>query len=258
MVDKTRIKNQLLSMGVDQLMSETPTNRVAQKAEKPKQEEVLKKPNISQPVVVAKGVSTQVAETEKLAASAQTLEELKTAIQNYEGLAVKKTALNVVFCDGNPKAKIMLVGEAPGAEEDKQGKPFVGQSGQMLRKIFRFAGFDLDKIYISNVLNWRPPGNRTPTPQEISIARPFIQRHIELVNPDMVIMVGGTACKALINAKEGITKLRGNWYDLDFLKEGSAVKATAIYHPAYLMRSPSRKKDVWQDVLKIKGYLGQN
>ncbi len=256
MVDKTRIKNQLLSMGVDQLMSETPTDRVAQKTEEPKPETPQPKQTISRPAVAAKGVSTQIQETEALAASAQTLEELKTAIQNYEGLAVKKTALNMVFCDGNPKAKIMLVGEAPGAEEDKQGKPFVGQSGQMLRKIFRFAGFDLDNIYISNVLNWRPPGNRTPTPQEIAIARPFIQRHIELVNPDMVIMVGGTSCKALINTKDGITKLRGNWYDLDFLKEGSTVKATAIYHPAYLMRSPSRKKDVWQDVLKIKNYVG--
>jgi DNA polymerase len=254
MVDKTRIKNELLSMGVDQLMSETPVNRLEKKADTPIPVKADVKA-ISIASTPAKGLSTQIEETENLAAACQSLEELKSAIQNYDGLAVKKTALNMVFCDGNPQAKVMLIGEAPGAEEDKQAKPFVGQSGQLLRKIFRFAGLDLEHIYISNVFNWRPPGNRTPTPQEIAIARPFIQRHIELVNPDIVVMVGGTSCKALVDAKDGITKLRGKWFDLDFLKSNSTVKAMAIYHPAYLLRSPSRKKDVWQDVLAIKHYI---
>lgn len=238
-------------------MAEAPVDRTIQpQAEKPNPDpDPVPKKTVPINTVVAKGISAQVQETEKLAGSAKTLEELKEVIQNYEGLTVKKTALNMVFCDGNPKAKVMLVGEAPGAEEDKQGKPFVGQSGQLLRKIFKFAGFDIDHIYISNVLNWRPPGNRTPTPQEIAIARPFIQRHIELVNPEIVVMVGGTSCKALIDTKEGITKLRGKWYDLDFVDSNAKVKATAIYHPAYLMRSPSRKKDVWQDVLTLKDYI---
>ena len=185
-----------------------------------------------------------------------TLEDLRLALQNFEGCDLKKTAMNLVFGDGNPQADIMLVGEAPGAEEDRQGKHFVGLSGQLLTRIFESVGLTRDKdLYISNVINWRPPGNRQPTSQEITACLPFIKRHIELVNPKILILVVGTATKALLSDKEGITKIRGKWFD--YMSPGlkSPIKMTVIYHPSYLLRSPSRKKDVWMDVLMVKEAL---
>lgn len=185
-----------------------------------------------------------------------TLEKLKEDIAAFEGCPLKKTAINLVFADGNPKADIMLIGEAPGADEDRQGKPFVGMSGQLLTKAFKAAGFAREKdLYITNTVFWRPPGNRQPTPQEIQACLPFTQRHIALVNPKLIILVGGTAVKALLNKNDGITKLRGNWFEYASPYQKHPIKMTAIYHPAYLLRSPGRKKDVWFDLLRIKGAL---
>lgn len=185
-----------------------------------------------------------------------TLEELRQALELFEGCSLKKTALNLVFSDGNPQAKIMLIGEAPGADEDRQGKPFVGMSGQLLTKAFECAGFERDKhLYISNTIFWRPPGNRQPTQQELEACFPFTQRHIELINPKVLILVGGTAVKALLKTNEGITKLHGKW--LQYTSPGLAqpIPTMAIYHPAYLLRSPGRKKELWMDLLKIKEAL---
>jgi uracil-DNA glycosylase family 4 len=185
------------------------------------------------------------------------LEDLRKAIESFEGCLLKKTALNLVFSDGNPKAQIMLIGEAPGADEDRQGKPFVGMSGQLLTRAFQCAGFDREKdLYISNTIFWRPPGNRQPTQQELAACLPFTQRHIELINPKILILVGGTAIKALLKThNEGITKLRGRW--LEYTSPGliRPIPTMAIYHPAYLLRSPGRKKDMWMDLLKIKEAL---
>jgi len=186
----------------------------------------------------------------------ESLEKLKEDLINFDGCALKKTAINLVFGDGNPNADIMLIGEAPGADEDRQGKPFVGMSGQLLTKAFKTAGFEREKdLYITNTVFWRPPGNRQPTTQEIQACLPFTQRHIAIINPKLIILVGGTAIKALLKTSEGITKLRGTWFDYTSPYQNHPIKMTAIYHPAYLLRSPGRKKDVWFDLLKIKDHI---
>lgn len=147
----------------------------------------------------------------------------------------------------------MLIGEAPGADEDRQGKPFVGMSGQLLTKAFECAGFERQKdLYISNTIFWRPPGNRQPTQQELEACFPFTQRHIELINPKVLILVGGTAVKALLKTNEGITKLHGKWLQYISPELSQPIPTMAIYHPAYLLRSPGRKKELWMDLLKIK------
>ncbi|MBM3611216.1 MAG: uracil-DNA glycosylase [Alphaproteobacteria bacterium] len=183
------------------------------------------------------------------------LRDLKITLANFEGSSLKKTAINMVFSDGNPDAKVMVVGEAPGADEDRQGKPFVGQSGQLLRRILSFIGLTIDHVYITNVLPYRPPGNRQPTPQEIQMFLPFLQKHIALIKPKCLLLVGGTACKALLEGQDGITKIRGTWIDLVVPGLDHPVKAMATYHPAYLLRSPLRKKDVWKDMLMVKKFL---
>lgn len=183
----------------------------------------------------------------------KTLEDLQKSIESFDGCSLKKTALNLVFSDGNPKAPIMLVGEAPGADEDRQGKPFVGMSGQLLTQAFKCAGFEREKdLYISNTIFWRPPGNRQPTQQELDACFPFTQRHIELINPKVLVLVGGTAVKALLKTNEGITKLRGRWLEYNSPGLSHPIPTLAIYHPAYLLRSPGRKKDVWKDLLSLK------
>jgi DNA polymerase len=197
-------------------------------------------------------------EAEKLAQSAQNLDELKSAILNFEGLEVKKTATQMVFADGNPHAKIMLIGEAPGADEDRQGIPFVGVSGQLLDRIFACIGLsrtnevEADSLYISNILNWRPPGNRTPTAEEMAIAAPFIRRHIELVKPKILVLCGGVAAQTLLETKESISRLRGKIHDY-----GDGVKAIATYHPAFLLRTPLQKKKVWDDMLRLREVLDE-
>ena len=195
-------------------------------------------------------------QAEELAKNAQNLEDLKAAIQGFDGLSVKKTATQIVFADGNPNAKIMVVGEAPGADEDRQGKPFVGVSGQLLDKIFACIGLARDAedagkaIYISNILNWRPPGNRTPTAEEMTIAHPFIKRHIELIKPQYLILCGGVAAQTLLQSSESISRLRGRVHEM-----AGGVKAIATYHPAFLLRTPLQKKKVWEDMLLLQDHL---
>lgn len=208
-------------------------------------------------------------EAAKIAKSCNTLDELRAAIAAFDGLAIKKTATNLVFADGNPKASVMLVGEAPGADEDRQGKPFVGQSGQLLDRILKWIGLDRTQedpahsLYISNILNWRPPGNRTPSPAEIDISLPFIERHIALVQPKVLILCGGVSAKGLLGSGESISKLRGKFHDYVPMTEGisentSPIPAIATYHPAYLLRTPSQKKMVWADMLMLQQALEQN
>lgn len=188
------------------------------------------------------------------AQSAQTLEELRSALIAFEGCALKYTATNLVFGDGNPQSRIMLIGEAPGADEDRQGLPFVGQSGQLLDKMFATIGLTRQNFYITNIIPWRPPGNRQPTPGEAEACLPFVKRHIDLVSPDFLILVGGTAAKTLLGGREGIMRLRGAWKDY-VSDAGKKIKVMAIFHPAYLLRSPGQKREVWLDLLKIQQTL---
>jgi len=187
------------------------------------------------------------------ASSAPTLEALRATLATFEGCNLRFTATNLVFADGNPQARVMFVGEAPGLEEDLQGLPFVGRSGQLLDRMLAAIGLDRTSSYIANVIPWRPPGNRTPTPQETEICRPFIERQIALVDPDFLVLLGGASAKQLLQAGEGILKLRGRWRSFDTGKR--QIRAMATLHPAYLLRQPLQKRLAWRDLLSLKGAL---
>ncbi|HEX2113249.1 MAG TPA: uracil-DNA glycosylase [Alphaproteobacteria bacterium] len=190
-----------------------------------------------------------------IAQAAATLEELREALARFEGCPLKATATNLVFADGNPKARLMLVGEAPGADEDRLGKPFVGVSGQLLDRMLACIGLDRTSVYITNILPWRPPGNRSPTAAEIAICLPFVERQIELVDPDVLVLLGGTAAKTLLATADGIVKTRGKWRSYASPGLARPIEAIATYHPAYLLRSPAQKRDSWRDLLMIKNKL---
>ena len=204
----------------------------------------------SQPVPPA-----DIATAEALAQTADTLDSLQTAMQGFDGCALKRSAKNTVFADGNPQSRIMLVGEAPGRDEDREGKPFVGRSGQLLDRMLAAIGLDREHVYITNLVPWRPTGNRTPTPDEIALCKPFLQKHIELVNPDLLLLVGGVSAKELLQTSEGITKIRGRWVDVNI--GDRARPALPILHPAYLLRNPARKGDAWKDLLSLKSRLAE-
>lgn len=182
----------------------------------------------------------------------QTLNELEKYIRNSNICPLKKNATQTVFCDGNSSSKIMLIGEAPGAEEDKYGKPFVGRAGQLLDKMLIAIKLNRQKVYISNVVPWRPPSNRQPTSEEILQCLPFIQRHIEIVNPSILILLGSTAAKALLTTNQGITRLRGTWHKYNSLGLEKPIPTRAIFHPAFLLRSPSFKKETWLDLIEVE------
>lgn len=201
-------------------------------------------------------LTANIAEARRLAESAKSLGELKAIVENFNGCALKNFATNTVFCDGQPNAKILLVGEAPGATEDKQGIPFCGESGKLLDKMLNTIGLDRKKnIYITNTIFWRPPANRRPTPEEIKICSPFVEKHIQLFAPKLIILIGSTAATSLLGKKENITYIRENYYPYtnQYLKE--PILAAALFHPAFLLRSPYKKKDTWFDLLKIRDYI---
>jgi len=184
------------------------------------------------------------------AAAATNLDELKEAIEKFEGCALKKSASNTVFGSGNVEAKLVLVGEAPGAEEDRQGQPFVGPSGKLLESMLRSIGLAREEVYITNILPWRPPGNRQPTTAEIAVCEPFVRRHLELIGPKVVICLGGSSAKALMEEDRGITRLRGTWKEMVF-GDGAKADLTAMFHPAYLLRTPEQKRLAWRDLRAV-------
>ena len=185
----------------------------------------------------------------------RTLEELEFAINNLNTCDLKKTAKNTVFSDGDKNAKVMLIGEAPGADEDIEGKPFVGQAGKLLNKMLNSIDLKRGDVYITNIVPWRPPNNRQPTKEEIIICLPFVQKHIELINPDILILLGGIASKALLMSDLGIMKLKGKWYEYNSYGLANPIMTRPIFHPAFLLRSPSYKKEVWKDLIEIKNKL---
>lgn len=190
----------------------------------------------------------------------QTLSALREELLRFEGCALRHTAMNLVFSDGNPEAQIMFIGEAPGADEDRQGKPFVGVSGQLLDQMVAPIGLNRTNIYISNILFWRPPGNRSPTDSEIAACLPFAERHIALIKPKILILLGGVAAKSLLRTKEGITRLRGRWTEyMPPLGSGltEPIPCLPIYHPAFLLRQPAAKRQAWNDVLSLKKRISE-
>jgi DNA polymerase len=194
-------------------------------------------------------------EAREAAMSAPTLEALRTILEGFDGCPLKHTATRLVFSDGNPQARLMFVGEAPGRDEDIEGKPFVGRSGKLLDRMMAAIGLDRTSAYIANVVPWRPPGNRTPTPQETAICLPFIRRQIELANPDILVCLGGPSAQTLLGIKDGITKARGRWGQYD--TGTRTIPAVATFHPAYLLRTPLGKRMAWRDFLAISKALGE-
>jgi DNA polymerase len=188
-------------------------------------------------------------------AQIQSLSALRAAVEAFDGCALKHTAKNTVFADGNPASPLLFVGEAPGEQEDIRGKPFVGKSGQLLDKILLAAGWSRADVYIINTLFWRPPDNRIPTPDELAACKPFVERHISLVKPKVIVLLGATALKGMLGISKGITSIRGSYlpYQNRFLD--SPIDALCTYHPSYLLRSPGRKSEVWQDMLTLKQRL---
>ena len=191
---------------------------------------------------------------QEVAAGCATLEELRAAFEAFDGCPLKETAMSFVFADGNPDARLMIVGEAPGAEEDRQGLPFVGPAGRLLDKILVAIELDRTQAYITNILPWRPPGNRNPTDAEISACLPFLERHIALASPKILLFVGGTAAKTLLSRTEGIMRLRGKWTTYE-PASGDPITARAMLHPAYLIHQPAQKRETWNDLLDVKARL---
>ncbi len=239
-----------LEAGVDCALTEAPVNRLSDPDIVPLSSETAQpKPVRTIPAEAAILLAREAART------APSLEVMRALLENFDGCALKSTATRLVFADGNPQARIMFVGEAPGREEDIEGLPFVGRSGKLLDRMIAAIGLDRSSAYIANVIPWRPPGNRTPTPQETQICLPFIQRQIELVDPDVLVMLGNPSTQTLLSTREGIMKTRGRWFDYD--TGTRMIRALATFHPAYLLRSPSYKRMAWQDLRSIAKALEQ-
>ncbi|MET0705487.1 MAG: uracil-DNA glycosylase [Tardiphaga sp.] len=250
-----------LEAGVDCALMDEPVNRLADPDVAPARESAEPAPR--RPVLASMEPATPprppakvevlpevaIAAAREAARTAPTLEALRALLETFDGCALKHTATQLVFSAGNPAAKIMFVGEAPGRDEDIEGLPFVGRSGKLLDLMMKAIGLDRSTAYIANVIPWRPPGNRTPTPQETQICLPFIQRQIELVNPDILVTLGNPSTQTLLQTKDGIMKSRGRWVDYD--TGTRKIRAIASFHPAYLLRSPGYKRMAWVDMRSI-------
>jgi uracil-DNA glycosylase family 4 len=249
-----------LEAGVDCALAEEPVDRLADPDIAPAPRETATAQPVRPaptrptpaPLPVTRGEPAPeiaIASAREAAHTAPSLEALRALLETFDGCALKHTATRLVFADGNPQARVMFVGEAPGRDEDIEGLPFVGRSGKLLDRMMAAIGLDRSSAYIANVIPWRPPGNRTPTPQETQICLPFIRRQIELVDPDVLVTLGNPSSQALLGTREGIMRSRGKWFDYD---TGSrAIRAIATFHPAYLLRSPSYKRMSWQDLRAI-------
>lgn len=250
--------------GVDCALDDTPHDRFAEEAQRREAAAAPKTPAAIRPIGAVPSEAPPLGETallpeeaarsaRELARAATSLAELEASLAGFEACLLKKSAKSLVFADGTAGARVMLVGEAPGADEDRLGKPFVGRSGQLLDRMLAAIGLDRSSVYIANVVPWRPPGNRTPTPQEIAICRPFIERQIELADPDVLVCLGGPATQTLLGAREGILKTRGRWRDYD--TGTRTIRALPTLHPAYLLRQPVQKRLAWRDLRALRRAL---
>ncbi len=262
-LDPAALLRWYIEAGVDEAIGDVPIDRtqVQAKAPTPKTERPVAPPQVVPATPAPAPIAAPIgdATAAHLAAAAHTVEELRAAVEAYTGCALKQFASRTVFADGNPKARVMFVGEAPGADEDRQGLPFVGVSGKLLDRMIGSIGLTrAESAYITNVVFWRPPGNRAPNDEEIAACLPFVVRHIELVDPAVLVCVGGLAAKTLLAKPQGITRLRGQWFDYETPGLARPVPCMALFHPAYLLRSPQQKKMAWRDLLAIKQKLGES
>jgi uracil-DNA glycosylase family 4 len=249
--------------GVDLALDETPHNRFTEPKSKPAQPKASPPKaepakSASPPRALPKAAASAPEEVASLAREqarhAQSLEELEAILAGFDGCALKFSAKNLAFADGNPEGRVMLVGEAPGADEDRIGKPFMGRSGQLLDRMLATIGLDRSQVYVANIVPWRPPGNRTPTPQEIAICKPFIARQIELASPELLLCLGGPAAQNLLGIKEGILRTRGRWFAYK-TEDGREIRALPTLHPAYLLRQPLQKRLGWRDFQALRRAL---
>lgn len=242
--------------GVDLAVGEEPVDRFAQASMAPPPRVVTPPRAVEAPTAPSPvSLNADPSETRALAAAAPTLEALRATMEAYEGCALKKRATQLVFADGNPEAEIMLVGEGPGEQEDLQGRPFVGKAGQLLDRMLLAIGLDRTKVYIANMVPWRPPGNRDPTPEELALCAPFLERQVELVAPKVLVTLGNVSTKALFQTTQGITRMRGQWRDLTIGSHTAPSMAT--FHPAYLLRTPGAKEQAWRDLLALKARIDE-
>ena len=239
--------------GVDLAVGEDPVDRFARPAPAAPALQPMAQKTAAvapAPLLATSAITGDPSEARSLAAGAQTLDELEAILGAYDGCGLKLRATQLVFADGNPQAEIMLIGEAPGAEEDRQGKPFVGKSGQLLDRMLAAIGLDRTKVYIANTVPWRPPGNRTPSPEEMALCLPFLHRQVELVAPKIILTLGGPAMQTVFSSSVGIIKMRGKWEEVTLGTH--RVQALPTLHPAYLLRNPPAKQQAWRDLLSLK------
>ena len=265
-----------LEAGIDQCIGDEPNNRLNKKPENQEftekkavgaianRDKVQTTKNIKNPGTpslvnernIEHFLDASPVSSRELALDCNSLEELEAAVRDFDECALKKTSANTVFSSGSIDARVMFVGEAPGAEEDREGRPFVGASGRLFDKMLASIGIIRDKVYITNTIFWRPPGNRRPTGAEVAQCLPFLQRQIELVRPDILVPLGGSASQTLLKVDLGITLLRGRWYEYT-LSDNSKIVTLPMFHPAYLLRSPVHKREAWRDMLALSDKLNQ-
>ncbi|HEU5273206.1 MAG TPA: uracil-DNA glycosylase [Xanthobacteraceae bacterium] len=268
--DRTKAARELLAFyleaGADALLTEEPADRFADRepiAAPPRPPLSVPAAKVrpdagraaAPPLAAPLAPDAAAGDARALARKAASLEELRGLLQGFDGCELKRHAKQLVFADGNPQARVMFVGEAPGRDEDQEGLPFVGRSGKLLDRMMKAIGLDRTSSYIANVIPWRPPGNRTPTPQETQICLPFIQRQIELVDPDVLVCLGGPSSQTLLGFTDGIMRTRGRW--LAFDTGTREIRAVATLHPAYLLRQPLHKRLAWRDFLAIRKALAK-
>ncbi len=263
-----RLLRWYVEMGADEAIDAAPANRLAPP---PKPEPAGPPPPVAAaplvsvaravaaapPAAFAQSPAEDAQSARRLAAGAETVAALEALVAGFEGCALKRTATSTVFADGNPAAPVMIVGEAPGADEDRLGRPFVGRAGQLLDRMLAAIGLDRSGVLITNVIYWRPPGNRTPTAAEIASCLPFVLRHVALARPKILVLAGGTAARALLPEGPGITRLRGRWFDLAIPGLEEAVATLPMFHPSFLLRAPERKREAWRDLLALRARLDE-
>jgi uracil-DNA glycosylase family 4 len=209
------------------------------------------------PAALTEALGEAAQSARRLASGADSVAALTALVAGFDGCPLKRTATNTVFIDGNPAAPVMIIGEAPGADEDRIGRPFVGRAGQLLDRMLAAIGLDRSGVLITNVIYWRPPGNRTPTAAEIASCLPFVFRLIVLVHPKVLVLSGGTAAGALLAQSQGITRLRGRWFELAVPGLDQPVPTLPMFHPSFLLRTPERKREAWRDLLSLRARLDE-
>jgi len=253
--DKLATLNWLVEAGADEAIAEAPLNRLLAKTQAAPIPVAVPRPTVpARAPAPPPAAGDAVAGALAAAASATTLAELQAALEAFDGCGLKRTAANTVFADGVAHAPVMLIGEAPGRDEDRVGKPFVGRAGQLLDKMLASIGLDRKtNAYITNVINWRPPDNRDPSPEEAAACLPFLRRHIELARPQVIILLGAVAARHVVGVSDGIMKLRGRW--MDYRVGEDMVPLMPTLHPAYLLRQPAHKKLAWRDLQSVRNKI---